>query len=248
MTTVPDDPIRAAGTAVMILEEWGQHPATKVLDAAYAMPVHLRRALSSQWPTMTPLDRADLYILRIACEQVEQLGKRALEHDGTARLASILTEAQYFLSIADPTRRTDSAHRARAVQRAADNLAIYERLSEGEQATVLAQLTPPDASTARMLAALPDYIPPLPDPGAGARLEAVLTEAEQRAASEEEPPTLAGHLAQSMRKGLANLSGEWRQQIMRSIGDGVTPPDAIGVAVRAHIRALRHEEPDVDAP
>ncbi|WP_432198333.1 hypothetical protein [Streptomyces sp. bgisy027] len=248
MITGTDTPTRDAGTAVKLLEEWHQHPAADVLDAAFAVPIHLRRALLDQWPTLTPLDRADLYALRIACERVEQLGKRALEHDGAARLAPIVSEARYFLGIADPTRRTDNTHRDYAVQRAAVNLAVYSRLSEDEQASVLEQLTPPDATTTRMLAALPDYIPPLPDPRAGSKLEAVLTEAEQRAASQEKPPTVVGQLVQGMRKALAHLPGEWRQQIMRSIGDSVTPPDAIGVAVRAHIRALRHEEPDVDAP
>ncbi|WP_327591514.1 hypothetical protein [Streptomyces chartreusis] len=247
MITGTDNPTREASAAVKILEEWHQRPAAEVLDAVYAVPVHLRRALLDQWPTLTPLDRADLYALRIACEQVEQLGKRALEHDGTARLAPIITEVRYFLGIADPTRRTDSTHRDHAVQRAAATFAVYERLSEREQATVLDRLTPPDATRARMLAALPDYIPPVPDPRAGSKLEAVLTEAEQRAASEDEPPTIAGQLAQGMRKALANLPTEWQQQIMRAIGDGVTPPDAIGVAVRAHIRALRYEDPDVDA-
>ncbi|MEV7004190.1 hypothetical protein AB0N62_42165 [Streptomyces sp. NPDC093982] len=242
MTTVTDDPIRDAGTALAILEERQQYPTIEVLEAAYAVPIHLRRALAPQWQTLPLLDRADLYALRIACQDVEQLGSAAMEKDGPARLAPIITEGRYFLGIADPTRQTDTSDRDRAVRRAATNIAVYERLREADQAAVLGQLTPPDATTARLLSALPDYVAPLPAPVAGAQLETVLSEAEKRTGSEDEPPSAPDRLALSMRKGMANLAGEWQQQIMRRIGAGVTPIDAIRAALRAHIRAFRHED------
>ncbi|WP_159029151.1 hypothetical protein [Streptomyces viridochromogenes] len=49
MDTVPDTPTLEALAAVSILEAWEDHPAVEVLDAAYAAPVHLRRALSGRW-------------------------------------------------------------------------------------------------------------------------------------------------------------------------------------------------------
>lgn len=163
------DPMRAADDAMRVLQTWEQHPPTDVLDAVWAAPIHLQRALAGQWWALPPLDRADLYALRIAAEDLGEHGPAALEKDGAARLAPIITECAYFAGLAEPERQHDPSERQHAVRRAADHLTAYRRLTPDQQAGVLSLLTPEETTTTRMLGSLTAYVPPVPDPDAGTR-------------------------------------------------------------------------------
>lgn len=244
------DPMSAAREALRVLEAWEQHPATAVIDAARDTPLHLYRALSGRWRGLTLLERADLYTLVGEGETLARYGPRALEAEGAERLAPVVDECRYFAALAAGEDSGIVAERRRRDQLAQSRLNGYRRLGPGWQALVLYELTPPEEAEERLLSALAAFIPRLPRPGGGARLEAALSGVEQRTdrggdappvevrgeQGERAPGTLP-RIAGTLRNVLSTLPMEWQQQVMRRVDDGLTPLQAIGQALTAKLRA-----------
>jgi hypothetical protein len=239
--TTATDPMRAAIDAMQVLDLWDQHPAAEVLQAVQAAPAHLQQVLAEQWQTLSRLDQADLYALRIAGEDLARYGSAGLDKDGAARLAPILSECIHFAGIAAPGRYPHNFDRRVAVRRAAAHLTAYQRLSPHRRAAVLTLLTPPEATATRLLRSLPGYVPPVPDPKLGDALDLVLSEAEEYAAAGDEPHVSPTQLGHDLRTRLDALPVDWRKGIMRRLGAGTTPLDAISTATRARTLARRPE-------
>ncbi|WP_033286939.1 hypothetical protein [Streptomyces sp. NRRL F-525] len=244
------DPMRAAREALRVLDAWEQHPATAVIDAARDAPLHLYRVLSGRWRGLTLLERADLYTLVGEGETLARYGPLALKSEGAERLAPVRDECRYFAALAAGEDSGVVAERRCRDQLAQSRLNGYRRLGPGWQARVLHELTPPEEAEERLLSALAAFIPRLPRPGGGARLEAALSGVEQQADRGEEAPPVAGRgdkgerppgtvprIAGTLRNVLSTLPVEWQQQVMRRIDDGLTPLQAIGRALTAKLRA-----------
>ncbi|MGW2725110.1 hypothetical protein [Streptomyces sp. NPDC001492] len=234
------DPMTAVADALQVMELWEQRPAVEVLEAVQATPNHLQQALAGQWQTLPRLDRADLYGLQVAAEDLARYGAAGLAQDGVARLAPIMDEAVHFAGIVEPDRYPGSADRRRAVRLAAAHVTTYQRLSPHQQASVLTRLTPPTSTATRLLRSLPGHIPPVAPALGPTGLDTVLSEAAERTAGDTAhgSPT---HLGHDLRTRLDALPTEWRQQIMRRLVAGITPLDAISDATRARTLAKRPE-------
>lgn len=237
--TAETDPLVAALDALQVLTGWDDHPADRVLEAAQAAPAQLHQALTwgGQWSVLSPLDRADLYALWAAGEYLALCGVTALEKGGAAGIEPISRQCAYFAAIVCPSGGWPvDPDRERLVRRAAAHHAAYQKLTAPWQAHVITQLTPAAATSDRLLRALSAHVPG-PPPHADARLDAILTEAARQATRRAEPPQQSTRLGHDLRTRLAALPTEWRQQIMRRLGAGTTPLDAIAAATRARTLA-----------
>ncbi|MFF4709612.1 hypothetical protein [Streptomyces sp. NPDC001297] len=228
------DPLSAGLDALYVLRSWDLQPPEAVMDAVRAAPEHLYQALKlkRRWHKLTPLDRADVHALRIVAEDLARHGPDVLTPHGAAHITPIAEECAHLARLTDPGRWNESPARWSAVRSAAVCLAIYQRLSPTRQAVVLGQLTPPEETTTRLLRALTASTPAVPDLLRGEELMPALHRAAD-AADEDEQPT--PH-AKVVRDQLAALPAPWQQHVMRRIGSGTTPTDAVAVARLAHAR------------
>ncbi|MGX9891187.1 hypothetical protein [Streptomyces sp. NPDC002276] len=237
MDTAAADPMRDAWEAMRILSAWEQHPAAAVLDAAQDVPAHLYRALAGRWLLLSPLDRADLCTLALMGDTLARYGPAALKTDGGPRIAPILSESAHFAALAEPGQCPAPSDRARAVTQAAAHLTRYQQLTTQWQTAVLMRLTPPQTTTNRLLSALPEFVPPAPEPDTGTRLETVLSDAEERADAGEDPQVTPPRTIGTMCSLLSKLPVEWQQQVMRRTGVGLNPLQALADVVHAPLRA-----------